>query len=899
MQNLIYTKVIIPDPPANYLDRSLLNKKLDGSQKHKIPLTLVSASAGSGKTSLLSAWAKKSKQKITWLSIDKEDSDPRRFWSYFCFSIRQQYALFADDFFESIITAKIENIDRVVEQVINSIFKFNEDITIIIDDYHSINSDLIHKSIYKFVKYLPNNCNLILSSRFDPPIPLSGLLISGKMVEIRAKNLNFTPEESKRLLQKNFNITFNKDEITQLDTLTEGWIAGLQMVALAISSNQNRSDYKDYLKETPQILSDYMLENFLHSIDDEIKQFLLSTSILEILNPEICDAVVQKNISKKTIDYMVTQNYFISVIDETANQYKYHHLFRDFLYSQLKISKNISEIKELYSRGVKWYQSKGYQAQAIDLASESDDPEILAVVLEKYILKLFYSNQHHQINILLNKIPDNTKKQHPLIAAVYAGCTMLNEGDFELNSEIEEKIEEWLSISDSTRIAKVSNNINLTKEDETAEFFAEKIRCYMGFHYRLPPNENIKKAKILLEKIPKKQRWFKSALYHNLGINYMNIGDYHNSRENFKSAIARGKLCGDSYNIASSYSFLSRIERKHGKLFSSENLCIEGIKTVKSIAGKNIPYCGILHINLGIIYTHQARFKQAIESLKKGLDLLRFMGNDYYVELALIHLAIIYSLLGQTMKEQEILGRISSNIKQFLPEYIEYELSKLIFNNKIIEEAKFWYESNIEENIKNSDTDKMEPLFAIRNLLDLQFNNSNIYPIDYEKIVLFLNNYFKKDSPLVPEQIIIHKLLAKCSLLQGKNINGLEHITKALRLAMQDSLKLDFLLEIKQLKSLLNECCNNEVKEFIKNIYDSCTTEDQIIEEPNFIKELSKREYVVLQAIINGLSNQEISDNYYISMSTVKTHVNRIFSKLNVKNRSQAILKVIPYIPKN
>ena len=362
---LLATKFYVPTSPGTLIWRPRLSALLDESLKY--PLTLVSAPAGFGKTMLLSAWTQSlsaSSPLVSWVSLDEEDNDPQLFWTYILSALDQQQPERFTPLLKSLQSPVAPSLSSVLSALINSVQDSPQHIVLILDDYHVITEQQVHATLWSLIEHLPPQFHLILATRADPPLPLSRLRSRRQLLEVRTEQLRCTAEETKAFFHETMGSQLPDDTIQQVTTRTEGWLVGLQLLALSL---QGRADPATLLEEASgnqRYILDFLTQEVLHQQTEELQTFLLSTCILERLTAPLCDAITGQNNSQQILEKLERANLFLTSLDNKRQWYRYHALFAEALYSQLERNHN-DLVPILHARASRWYAQHHQTTAAI------------------------------------------------------------------------------------------------------------------------------------------------------------------------------------------------------------------------------------------------------------------------------------------------------------------------------------------------------------------------------------------------------------------------------------------------------------------------------------------------------------------------------------------------------
>ena len=303
------------------------------SRNNDARLTLVSAPAGFGKTTLLAAWltsAPRPEGLTAWLSLDQSDNDPTAFWTYVIAAL-QTVAPAVGTRPLALIEAGQPPIEVVLGALLNQLNAFSKDLVLVLDDYHVIDHGQIHDGMAFFVDRLPPHVHLVMASRADPPLPLARLRARGELVEIRAADLRFTSDEAASYFNEVMALELAPGDLAMLEGRTEGWIAALQLAALSMQGRDTVAEFVKGFAGDDRYIVDYLVEEVLQRQPEHVRRFLLQTSVLNRLTGPLCDAVTEQDGGKGTLEALDRANLFLVALDDRRQRYRYHHLFADVL----------------------------------------------------------------------------------------------------------------------------------------------------------------------------------------------------------------------------------------------------------------------------------------------------------------------------------------------------------------------------------------------------------------------------------------------------------------------------------------------------------------------------------------------------------------------------------------
>jgi ATP/maltotriose-dependent transcriptional regulator MalT len=414
--DLLVTKFTIPPVRSMLLQRSHLLTILD--QSRSFPLTLLSASAGFGKTTLLSAWASQSTSQIAWLSLDDQDNDPTRFWAYVIATLRYNGAPVGAATLAMLHSPQPALLTSSLTALLNELAALSQDIALILDDYHVIREQEIHESLQFVLDHLPHCLHLLLASRADPQLPLARLRARGQVVEIREMDLRLSDKEAARFLTQVMNLSLTEEDIGRLETRTEGWIAGLQLAALSMRRHADVSAFLQEFTGSHRFILDYVQEEILEPLPQAQQRFLLQTSVLDRMNAEVCQALTGEQTSQQMLESLERANLFLVPLDEERRWYRFHTLFREVLLARLQASQP-EQIAHLHRKAALWYQHQGWPHEAIPHALETKDFLFVAELLEDCVERLYLQGELQTLLAWIKQLPQEVLRTHPHLATSY------------------------------------------------------------------------------------------------------------------------------------------------------------------------------------------------------------------------------------------------------------------------------------------------------------------------------------------------------------------------------------------------------------------------------------------------------------------------------------------------
>jgi LuxR family maltose regulon positive regulatory protein len=409
---LLATKVNLPRTRPDRLARSRLLQRIDEGLGRA--LMLVCTPAGFGKTTLLADWATSTTMPVAWLSLDPDDNDPARFWRYVAAALDRAGVPVAERVGSLSPQGGEASSHAVVTAVINELEAQPDEVTLALDDYHAIESAPIHDGVAFLLHHLPPQLHLVIAGRSDPPLQLARLRAAGRLCELRAADLRFTPEETAAFLRDLWRLDLAPEAVTVLENRTEGWAVGLQLAALSLRDVPDPDVFLDAFSGTHRFILDYLSEEVLERQPQPVRAFLLQTSVLERLRGPLCDAVTGTSGGQDMLEALERANLFLVPLDEERRWYRFHHLFADLLRASLQRSRP-ELVPELHRRAAQWCEQHGLIDDAIRHRLGSGDAPSAARLVEEHLDETLRRGEDVILQRWLSALPEEAVQAVPAL----------------------------------------------------------------------------------------------------------------------------------------------------------------------------------------------------------------------------------------------------------------------------------------------------------------------------------------------------------------------------------------------------------------------------------------------------------------------------------------------------
>src|SRR6266566_5103616 len=427
---ILATKLYIPPLRPQVVIRPRLIERLNEGLHRK--LTLIAASAGFGKTTLVSEWVEGIERPTAWLSLDEGDNDPARFLTYLVAALQTIAATIGEGVLGALQSPQPPPTVSILTALLNDITTIKDPFVLVLDDYHVLDAKAVDHALTFLLEHLPPQMHLVIATREDPQLPLARLRVRGQLTELRATDLRFTPSEAAGFLNQGMGLNLSAEDIARLSTRTEGWIAGLQLAAISMQGQQDTTSFITSFTGSHHFVLDYLVEEVLQQQPESIQNFLLRTSILDRLCGPLCDAVLltPSGSGQETLEYIEHANLFLVPLDNERRWYRYHQLFADLLRQRLhqrsasSPGDEVGDVTELHIRASVWYEDHGLEIEAFHHAANANDIARAERLIEGEGMPLHFRGAGAPVRSWLESLPTAVLNARPSLWVTYASALM-------------------------------------------------------------------------------------------------------------------------------------------------------------------------------------------------------------------------------------------------------------------------------------------------------------------------------------------------------------------------------------------------------------------------------------------------------------------------------------------
>jgi len=857
-------------------------------------MTLISAPAGFGKTTLVSNWLDHLNQRgdvdqppirVAWLSLDESDNDPARFLTYFVTALTRTDKL--DNELGWGTLAMLQSPEsptdpNVLIPLINDLASTSVKIIFVLDDYHMIEAKSIHKILFFLIENLPPQVHLVIATRQDPPFSLSRLRIRDQLNELRALDLRFSKSEAAIFLNQVMGLTLSTEDIAELETRTEGWIAGLQLAALSMQGLKDKRGFIKTFSGNHRLVLDFLIEEVLSQLDGDVHDFLLHTAILERLSAPLCDHLTGQKNGQEMLEMLEHTNMFIVPLDEKRTWYRYHHLFADLLKHRLR-QKQANPLLNLHIKASQWFRSQGLYPEAIKHALTGKDYLNAADMIASLAMTLILLGQHMTVIDWINALPKATLRHSPNLCVLQARA-------LQLSGELKES-EALLKDAE-----KVLNNHHGKAGNFDDEFvgLVNSCRAYSSF-MNGDLGQTISFAKKALNHLPNSATVMRAQTALYLGVAYRYDGHLQEALEVYNETLPSLNNLEVTSTTILCYLHLGELNTEMANLRKAKEIFEEALElTHQQIGRADLPFLGYVYVSIGRIMRQMNLLEEASQFITKGLALCRVWNVADILAFSCIEMAHLYQSQGDHEKGKLLLQeatQLFSQISSWGQNIAAAHQAKYNLALGDIQSAKHWAEAlDLDMNGDYLPHREIEYLTLVRVLItQKRFKEAQAV---IGRIFPFTKISGKKQTEL--ELFILQSLLYYA---QGDMDRAFEPLKNAFSIGEVEGYIRIFVDKGPQMASLLYEALKAGMSPgYIQQLLAAFPAGESEVEDyqsdpSGLIEPLSEREKDVLQLVAKGLTNKVIADKLYLSIHTIKTHTRNIYGKLGVNNRTQAVNK--------
>jgi LuxR family maltose regulon positive regulatory protein len=880
VEQLLTTKLYIPPTRLQLVPRPRLIERLNEGLHRK--LTLISAPAGYGKTTLVSEWVAGCERPAAWLSLDDGDNDPIRFLTYLVAALQTITANIGKGVLGVLQSPQPPPTEAVLTPLINEIATIPDRIILVLDDYHLIETQPIHDALIYLLDHLPPQLHLVIATRDDPQLPLARLRARSQLTEIRAEVLRFTSSEAAEFLNQVMGLDLSAEDIAALETRTEGWIAGLQLAAISMQSLGDATDFIGSFTGSNRFVLDYLVEEVLEHQSKNLQAFLLQTAILDHLTGSLCDALTGQDNGQLTLEMLDHSNLFIVPLDDNRQWYRYHHLFADLLRQRMRLT-HPEKLPILHIQAGEWFSHQGMTQEAIKHSLAAKDYQGAAELIRAIAIDIMQQGEHTTVVRWIDALPEELVIEQPYLCVLHAWA-------LQLTGQLETAEARLIAAEKALESPK-------DKDDEEVNTILGLIhshRAYITFMTG-EHDKTISYAHQALDQLPETAVLIRAQTALYLGVAYRYQGQLKAALDIFKEILPIIQRMGGMQIAIMFYINMGDLNRIMAQLHRAREIYEQGLNFTERHTGRpEMPFYGYLYVCIGRILRQWNQLEDAYRYTAKGVNLCQDWNVADVMALSCIEMAYIHRALGNSEQARASTQKAIQIYDGFSPwgsKYAAAHQAKMDLEGGDIDAAEHWAQANDLVTDGDFEFHREIEYLTLARVFVAQKRYKRAHAL-IERIYQIAQEIGKRQTEL--EGLI---LLALVFSTQGETDQALVHLEKALSIGEPEGYVRIFVDEGPPMARLLYEGLSRGIApDYVRRLLAAFPVDEPEQTDPSksqvpkseLVEPLSEREIEVLQLIAEGLTNPEIAARLYLSLNTVKVHTRNIYGKLGVNNRTQA-----------
>lgn len=875
---LLATKLQIPPETRQTVQRNRLLDLLEpGVTQHK--LTVLAAPAGYGKTTLLAQWARAAGLPVAWLSLDAQDNDPERFLRYLLTAWDARQPGVRNSRPGMLLGGRLPDIDAALAEFINALAGAPEPLAFVFDDYHLIEEPAIHQALTFPLDHLPSRIHFIIAGRKEPPLPLARYRARQELLEFGPSDLQFLPEEATAFLRQVMALDISAETAAGLQADLEGWAAGLQLAALTLR-NRTHGNRSPEISGKHRFIADYLSAEVLALLPDDVRQFLLQTSILDRLCGPLCDAVTGRQDSQQMLEMLERENLFLVPLDDNRQWFRYHNIFSEYLQETLK-RQGQKQTGQLHSRAARWYFAHDMPDPAFDHAREAGEVRLVVEIVDHYANAKLLTGELRLIKRWADSLAQEWYRAFPILGLLRAGYKAYT-GDFSGCLRVVDEIERELAPRQDDDARRQKARVNV-------------IRCYMAcIANQTDKAETL--ADRALRELPADDLGYRPGVYAALGDTYRQNGRWEDARQCYLKALEFSRSPAVRVQAAHHYGALADLELLQGHLRQAAaywQKAQTAIHDPENWGRIERPLIGWVDIRMSGLLYEQNQLAEAREHLARGLERAELTGDVRAMIAGYLlagHLAVAEGNI-EAANDRLYQTKLLVENAQFPDWTSRFERFQL---ELWLEQGQLSAAERRAEAILSDAASAGRPtgeparLAAARVLLAGSDTGS------VSRALALLEQLLRAAEAAGRDGVVIEALALQAlgRWRRGEPAAAMTRMERALRLAEPEGyVRLFVDLGLPMARLLQEARARSVMPDYVSRLLSAFAPESAPANggRPALAEPLTTREQEVLELLAAGLTNREIAGKLVISAETVKKHTGSIYGKLGASSRMQAV----------
>jgi LuxR family transcriptional regulator, maltose regulon positive regulatory protein len=908
VEQLLSTKLYIPPTRPQLVLRPRLIERLNESLHRK--LTLISAPAGFGKTTLVSEWIASCTRPVAWLSLDEGDNDPTRFLAYLVAALQTVVANIGEGVLR-VLQSPQPPTESILTALLNEITTISPNFILVLDDYHVINAKPIDLALNFLIEHLPVQMHLVIITREDPDIPLARLRARDQLNELRAVDLRFTSHEAAEFLNQVMGLDLSAEEVAALEARTEGWIAGLQLAALSMRGREDVPRFIRSFAGDNRYIVDYLVEEVLQRQPERVRSFLLQTSILDRLSGPLCDAVTDQEEGNVLLEALERGNLFVVPLDDKRHWFRYHHLFAEVLQAHL-IEERPDQVSSLHRRASEWYEHNGSPADAIRHALAAEDFERAAGLVEMIWPAMDGRFQSATWLGWVKALPDELVRTRPVLSVAYAWA-LLNGGELEAGEARLRDAEQWLdttadmsqrpeALSAETRPERSRRMVVVDKVQFRS--LPASIATARAYHAQALGDipGSVKYARRALDLLPEGDHLRRGPAAALLGLSQWASGELEAAHQALADAMAGFQMAGNMHFAISVTYGLADIKIAQGRLREAISTYKRSLHIVAQQGESLVRGTADLYLGLSGLYLEQGDEEAARQHLLRSEELgeqAALPDWPYRFRLAQARIKEIQGDLDGALNLLEEAERFY--YRGPVPDVHPIAALKArvwVAQGRLTEALGWVGERGLSPDDDLSYLHEFEHITLARLLIaQSKRDHEERSTHSMREAIELLERLLKaaEEGGRMGSVIGILVLQALAYEAHGDVASALQFLERALILAEPEGYVRIFVDEGLPMATLLREASKHSITpNYVSQLRAAFGKVEHLIGNitpvtPLLIEPLSERELQVLRLLGTELDGPEIARELMVSLNTMRTHTKNIYNKLGVNSRRAAV----------
>ncbi|MFN2212441.1 MAG: LuxR C-terminal-related transcriptional regulator [Anaerolineales bacterium] len=886
MEQILTTKLFIPPLRSDLVPRPQLSNRLNEGSKQK--LTLVSATAGFGKSTLVSGWLTEMGIQPAWFSLDEGDNDPVRFWTYLIAAIQTIQEELGVEARQIVSAPQLRTTEPVVISLINDISQYHQDLILVLDDYHVIEAGQIHNDLSYLLEHQPSNLHLILITRIDPPLSFARLRAYNQLVEIRAGDLQFSTDEAAILFNDVMRLDLKPKQVEALNWRAEGWIVGLNLAGLTLKGKAVSEASIEHFTKSHQFILDYLTEEVLEVLPNELRQFLLRTSILDRFCAALCAAITDNPGSQQVLDELHNDNLFLIPLDPSGTWFRYHHLFAEVLYSLLERDHS-GEISALHLKAAAWFESAGYPGEAVEHAVRSGDMRQAKELILRHWPSILHRGEVVTLLRWLEGLPEEMECDDPSLSLAKCWALFLGGQSSAIGPHLEQAKTAYDWLVGEGLLSGVEQDLIAAQLAMMRSVLARDRGDHAG---------SVAHAEEAIRLVPPESMETTGIQWSMLAAARGGAGDFDGAIEVYGRGIELAYVQGNLSAAHSGTYGKVMYMLVQGRMNEAEKFCLSTIdRAVREGYGDYAP-TGWLHLAMARIKQERNLLDEAGVYLESSLRTARpggFGELERSVRYLRAHLAAAHGEFEVAIKIFEDTERIVNALDDpYLTGELNRDWAMLYLKAGDLEAARLKLHV-LEEKI--AVTKHSHLLLGRRWLVPCLLCAEGRYKIALTELDESIR--FTRVANSNGELIRLLALQALTLEALGNRMDAISALQEALSLGASEGYIWRWLYAGPSLGLLLRELkgysdtsqAHQHYLDSLLDAFQSAFGKMAMPDPGGLLDPLTPRELEILHLISKGYSNPQIASELVVTINTIKKHTSNIYGKLGVRSRTQAIAR--------